>query len=63
MIAWIVFLGIAVVVFALAFEFAVLATTLLIIGALVSTEHTLGYIAAGLIVVAMVWIKTASAEA
>ena len=63
MIAWLFFIGIVVVVFALAFEFALLATALLIIGALVSTEHVIGYVAAGLIVAGMVWIKTASAEA
>lgn len=63
MIAWMVFLGIVLAVFVLAFEFALLATTLLIVGALVSTEHVLGYVAAGLVVAGLVWLKTMSAEA
>lgn len=53
-------LAVALVLFA---EFTILATTLLVVGVLVSTETVLGYVGAGLVVAGLVWLKTQSESA
>ena len=63
MIAWIVAITAILVVLVLFAEFAILATTLLVVGVLVSTDTILGYIGAGIVVGLLVWAKTQSETA
>jgi hypothetical protein len=58
MIAWIVVIAAITVVLFLFAEFALLAITLLIVGALVSTETTIGNVLAVAVIGGLVWLKT-----
>ena len=63
MIAWIVAITAILVVLVLFAEFAILATTLLVVGVLISTDTVLGYVGAALVVAGLVWAKTQSETA